>query len=126
MGTEWEEIPLSENDAEATRQHSVTLTGVQPQTRYLFRIGSMDSKGNGPELNPNESNPSTLLEFTTASGDDVTAPQIIGDVQIKEVMDKYVTIAWETDEPGNSQVQYSNPESDRPGEAGSNSWVTIP
>jgi len=125
VGTSWSELTLSENDAELTRQHYVTLSGVQPNTKYLFRVGSLDAKGNGPFVNSNASNPGGLMDFTTEDGDDLTAPQISG-VKVVSVSDKTAVIEWETDEPGNSQVQYSNPDPKLPVQTGSSNWGNYP
>ncbi len=102
----WETYTFSKNVAEPVKDHTIIVTNLQPMTEYFFRVGSEDPEGNGPLLNPNATNPSNEMTFTTAVGPDVTAPQIVGDVILTEITDTTVVIEWTTDEPGDSEVQY--------------------
>ena len=61
--------------------------------------------GNGPGLNSGDTNPSNEMTFRSAAGLDVTAPQI-SNFRVTSMSDSTTIIAWTTDEPGNSQVQY--------------------
>ena len=104
----WGSYAYRESDAEMKTEHSVTITGLQPLTQYFFQIASTDAKGNGPDYNFNDTNPSAEGTFTTDEFPDTEAPQIAGDVKITvNVADKTAVVTWTTpDEPGNSQVQY--------------------
>jgi hypothetical protein len=132
----WQGLTEVEMESEMTRQHSVTLTGLVPSASvaqpsyYTFMVGSVDATGNGPELNQTETNPASQLEspyFSTEVNPDDDAPQIINEtVNVTATGDTFAVIEWDTDEPGNSLVQYSNPRSGSTGYAGSNSWGYYP
>ena len=77
--SDWDGYTFEESDSGMVRQHSITITGLQPDTQYYFRAGSTDATGNGPWLNTREDkegNPSDEMTFTSAAGPDITAPQI--------------------------------------------------
>jgi hypothetical protein len=78
--------------------HGVTITGLEPGTTYLFRVGSVDANGNGPKA-------SVEKEFTTSTDIDETAPQI-SNLSIQSIAGDTAVVTWNTDEPGNSQVRY--------------------
>ncbi len=84
-------------DASYTINHSVIVTGLSQGTTYHFRVISKDSSAN-----------------QSLSGDDVfttevfvpdTTPPVISDVNISPTGNSAV-IAWNTDEPATSQVDY--------------------
>jgi len=52
-------------DTALVTSHLVTLTGLQPNTTYHYRVGSIDAYGNGPRY-------SADFQFRTASGSDNT------------------------------------------------------
>nr|ADI17499.1 hypothetical protein [uncultured bacterium HF0130_06E03] len=54
-------------DTEDVTEHSVTLTGLTPNTKYFYLVGSTD-RANNP------STESDIYNFTTEQGADVTAP----------------------------------------------------
>ena len=102
----WGSFPFSESDADMQTFHSVTITNLTPDTEYHYRVGATDAAGNGPATAAQDVNPSTDLTFRTDMHPDRFAPQIMSSVTISAITDTSAVVAWETDEPGNSQVQY--------------------
>jgi phosphodiesterase/alkaline phosphatase D-like protein len=89
-----------------TKEHIVVLNDLQPDTTYWFRVGSIDAMGNGPILNPEATNPSPEETFTTLSGPDLIAPQIVLGPDITHVTNTTAQIEWTTNEPANSEVRF--------------------
>jgi hypothetical protein len=79
-----------------TRSHSVTLAGLAPGTTYHYRVSSTDAAGNGPAT-------SADATFSTAAA---SAPVITSGPSATSVSGTSATIAWGTDEPATSQVEY--------------------
>ncbi len=77
--------------------HSITLTGLAPDTLHHFQVSSTDSSGNTAD--------SVDLTLTTAFAGDVTPPSI-SSVFVSALTDTTATITWTTDEAANSQVDY--------------------
>jgi len=77
--------------------HSVTLTGLDPETHYHFRVGSRDEAGNQAESGDHE--------FDTEVTPDTTPP-IIDNIQVTQITDTTAVMTWTTDEPATSQVEY--------------------
>jgi hypothetical protein len=117
--TEWQFFTLAKSDATMTTDHSVTLIGLDGSSTYYFRVGSTDASGNGPDFNSNASNPSGVFGFTTPAVEDTAAPQI-SNTTVLTVTDSTAVITWNTDEPANSIVRYSDP-----GVSGY-AWATYP
>jgi len=99
-GTTSGSYPLSKNSTNLVASHSVTLTGLNDDTTYFFRVGSTDGSGNGPTLY-NE------LSFTTDPTPDTTAPTI-SNVQVTSVAETTAIISWTTNESSDSEVQYDS------------------
>jgi hypothetical protein len=97
-GTTSGSYPLSRNSTTLVTSHSVTLTGLNDDTTYFFRVRSTDASGNGPTV-------SNELSFTTEPAPDTTAPTI-SNVQVTSITQTSATISWTTNEPSNSEVQY--------------------
>ena len=78
--------------------HSVTLTGLDPDTVYHFGVSSTDGSGN-TAVEPDAT-------FTTSSvaGPDVTAPVVSG-VGVS-VAESSAVVSWVTDEPADSVVSF--------------------
>ena len=55
----WGSYSWGESDNSLVTSHSITLTGLEADTTYYFRVGSTDGSGNGPTT-------STQMSFTTA------------------------------------------------------------
>jgi hypothetical protein len=97
-GTTSESYPSSRNSTTLVTSHSVTLTGLNDDTTYFFRVRSTDGSGNGPTV-------SSELSFKTDPTPDTTPPTI-SNVQVTSITQTTATISWTTNEPSNSEVQY--------------------
>jgi len=88
--------------------HSVTLTGLDPDTEYHFRIGSTNDLGFGPALEIDDQNPSGDNVFTTQPDltPDTTPPQFLVQPYATSITDSSASIKWETDETANRLVEY--------------------
>ena len=107
--TSWGNYPSSERNISMVTSHSMTLTGLTPNTTYYFRVGSTDAATNGPTVS-NESS------FTTDTTPDTTPP-VISNVQASSITDTTAIITWTTDEGSDSAVQYG---------PNSSSWGSYP
>lgn len=77
--------------------HSVTVTGLLPNTNYYYQVKSTDINGNtGTSYN------SSTYHFTTLSG-----PTISSSTINHSVTNTTVTITWTTDQDADSYVGYS-------------------
>ncbi len=74
--------------------HSVTLSGLQPNTTYHFRVRSVDAYGNE----------SFGTNMTLATWD--ALPPVITNIQVTSVTATSATIVWTTDEAATSFVDY--------------------
>jgi hypothetical protein len=91
--------------------HSVTLTNLNSNTSYRFRVSSTDEGGAGPDISGTDNNPSPATgyyTFTTEPTPDTTAPQITAPPTVTFIAEHTAVIEWQTDEPSNSQVQYDD------------------
>ncbi len=87
------------NEAADETSHSVTLTGLSPDTTYHFRAGSTDPSGNGPTWSSDST-------FTTNSSADSDPPVITSGPDAAGITDTAATISWITDEVSDSVVEY--------------------
>jgi peroxiredoxin len=87
-------------DTNLSTSHSVTLTGLDPNTTYYFKVISNDAAGN--EI-------TAKGELTTLATADETPPTISG-VGVSNITESSATITWVTNEPATSQVQYGKTE----------------
>jgi peroxiredoxin len=94
------DIPAAKVDESLSSSHSITLTGLDPDTTYYFRITSTDAAGNQATVEGN------LATLATA---DETAPAISA-VSSSSITESSAIIAWITDEPATSQVEYGETE----------------
>ena len=85
---------ISDTAADKT-SHSLTLSGLSPETEYHFKIKSTDNAGNEAVSGDNN--------FTTNA--DTTAPEI-SDVTFSDVTETTATISWTTDEPATGNIEY--------------------
>ena len=76
--------------------HSLTLTGLTPDTLHHYQVTSVDGSGNSAS--------SVDLTFTTDDTSDTTPP-VISNVQVS-VTDTSATVTWDTDEAADSTVDY--------------------
>lgn len=96
----WDGYPAESHSDDMTTNHSITISGLLDNTTYYLRAGSTDAEGNGPAQNPDGTNPSDELSFTTLED----AP-VISDITVSRSYDS-ATIMWNTDEPADTIVQY--------------------
>ncbi len=94
--------------------HSITLTNLSPDTTYFFQVNSTDASDNGPVS-------SALLQFSAASGPDLTPPAV-SNIVLLSVTDVSATIQYETSELGDTFVNFGL-DSTTSGNAGSSSDV---
>ncbi|UCH51972.1 MAG: redoxin domain-containing protein [Chloroflexota bacterium] len=87
-------------DANLSTSHSVTLTGLNPNTTYHFQAISTDAAGNEATEEG---------ELITAATADETPPTISG-VNASSITESSATITWATDETATSQVEYGETE----------------
>ena len=79
--------------------HKMTIQGLEPSTRYAFIIKGTDAIGNQAQ--------SDVYMLTTSKD---TRPPVISDLAIEgksNDITAQLVISWNTDEPGTSQVEYS-------------------
>ena len=88
-------------DTNLSTSHSVTLTGLDPNTTYNFKVISTDAAGN--EITPKGG------ELTTLATADKTAPTISG-LSVSYITESSAIITWHTNEPATSQIKYSKSE----------------
>src|SRR6185436_15280066 len=95
--------------------HSVTLTGLTPNTPYLFRVKSTDAVSN----TGTDDNDGAGYSFMTSAG------PIISGVTETQVGEHSATIFWTTNVPADSHVTYSTSSNlSNPTTVGSDSLVS--
>ncbi len=77
--------------------HSVTLSGLNADSTYHYRVNSTDAAGNTAS--------SADLTFTTEPAGTDTTPPVVSDIQAS-VTDTSATITWSTDEVASGSVDY--------------------
>jgi len=87
-------------DTNLSNSHSVTLTDLDPGTKYYFKVTSENAAGNKATAEGN---------LTTIAEADETPPTISG-VSVSNITESSATITWLTDEAATSQVQYGKTE----------------
>ena len=87
-------------DTNLSTSHGVTLTRLDPNTTYNFKVISTDAAGNEA---------TSKGELTTLATADKTAPTISG-VNVSNITESSAIITWITDEPATSQVKYQKTE----------------
>ncbi len=76
---------------------SVTITGLNPESKYFFAIRALDEAGNISDLD--------TTTVTATTGVDVTPPAI-SNIQVENITATSADISWDTDEPATSEVSY--------------------
>ena len=103
MGTVFYGIDSIQENGESevfyAADHSVTLWGLQPQTRYWYAVSMRDRSGNGPVS-------SRTRAFTTSDKPDRTAPHIYDKPDKEYLADRMAVITWKTDELSDSVVDF--------------------
>jgi len=91
----------SESDGLLSTFHQVTLSGLNAETIYYFRVEATDASGNGPTL-------SDLMEFNTVTAPDTAPPLLVEGPMAIDITGSGATIIWTTDEPATSGVSYND------------------
>lgn len=95
----WDDYANIKDEIILKTQHSVTLTGLMPDTPYFYQVGIFDAAGNGPTI-------SLQSGFLTESTPDTTEPQFVVPPTVTSKTDTTAVIAWSTDEDSSSLVRY--------------------
>jgi hypothetical protein len=93
-GTTMDYDASSSPDTQLSTSHEVTLTGLESDTTYHYRVRSTDDSDNDAV--------SGDKTFTTPD----TTPPVISDVTVTDISAASANITWNTDEPATSQVEY--------------------
>ena len=101
--------------------HSISLTGLTPNTEYHYRIKTSDEIGNQavtsdnvfttellPSVSGQISSPETTSTAGTTGGSASVSGVIISGIEPASVGTSTVTIAWMTNLPSDSQVEYGD------------------
>ena len=80
--------------------HSITLTGLTPETTYFAQVTSADPDDNATR--------SSVFSFATLAAPDTTAPVITEGPSVPSKTDTKITVAWTTNEPATSGVSYND------------------
>jgi len=83
------------SDGAFVTSHSVTLSGLTPSTLYHFIVSSTDQ----------DALTTTSVDQSFTTSGDTTAP-VISNVHVVNITDTSAIIAWDTNEPANSIVDY--------------------
>ena len=86
----------TEPDETLVTNHSVTLSGLGPDTTYHLTLISQDESDNEA---------TEELDLTTSAQADTTPP-LISEVAVSDTTETGATIEWSTDEEATSQVEY--------------------
>jgi len=105
------------SDPSDVTNHSITITNLQPNTTYYYRVSSVDLSDNGPTYGPEAS-------FTTAAEADVTGPQITAGPSVTSITNTKATITWKTDETSNSYVEFGTSSTSLPDSKGDIAFAT--
>ena len=97
--------------AEAVQEHSVLITGLNPNTNYRYEVQSTDAAGNTGRK--------TRLRFRTRSEPDTTPPNMLEGPFLSYRSDKQITVSLRTDEPTRVEVTVFSPASTLPAVHGS-------
>jgi hypothetical protein len=81
--------------------HSVTLSGLTPETLYYLKVDATDAAGNGPTV-------SATVNFKTMAEPDTKAPVIVEGPMAINITATGATIVWRTDEPATSGVSFND------------------
>ncbi len=88
---------IKENEGEFGKDHSVTLTNLEPGTTYYFRVNSTDASNN--------TNHSIVATFITTN-EPTDPPDITQGPDELDKTETSVTIEWKTNKPTNSVLSY--------------------
>jgi len=108
-------------DTAFSLNHSITLTGLTPNTEYHYRIKSSDEIGNQAVTSDNNFSTESLVsvssqisspETTSTVGSGTNSASVSGvvisGIEPASIGTSTVTIAWMTDLPSDSQIEYGD------------------
>lgn len=88
------------NATEVSRRHEVTLTNLDPSTRYFFKVQITDLASNGPTTNPGQ------LNFATRSVADTSPPVVFSRPIAQGITSAGAIIRWGADEPHSAVIRF--------------------
>jgi len=92
----------------ASLTHSTTLASLSPDTTYHYRLTSTDASGNSAFSSDETFTTSALLPQVQAQVQSQTSTVVISGIELASIGTSTVTIAWTTDFPSDSQVEYGD------------------
>lgn len=98
-GTAHDNLDQKVSQAGLVRRHSLSVTDLEPGTRYFFRVLSTDANGNGPTA-------SKIQSFRTEGKPRRHAPVFTDGPRIIGKTNTTATIYWQTDTAADSVVEY--------------------
>ena len=101
-GTDSLSLITTKSEIDLVENHEITITNLQANTKYYYRVSSTDGDNNGPTW-------SEIKNFTTNSTPDLEAP-VISNVSSWSVKNNRVTLGWDTDELSDSFIDYGTDE----------------
>ncbi len=87
--------------------HSTILSSLSPDTTYHYRLTSTDASGNSA-LSSDETFTTNALPQVQAQVQSQASTVVISGIETASVSTSTVTIAWTTDIPSDSQVEYGD------------------
>ena len=88
--------------AQDVTQHAVTLTNLEPGSRYHYKIQSTDPSGNG-------ATESTVAVASTAAEVDLVPPRFVEDPSVAASTDDEIALSWRTDEAAAARIEFEAP-----------------
>ena len=92
---------LSKSLPKDVEEHKITLTNLEKDTLYYYRVASTDIFENGPTYSITDT-------FRTSEEPDIAPPSIKDTLRIVSVSDKSITIEWGTNELSDSFIKYDS------------------
>lgn len=86
---------LTPLDAGLVTDHRVSITGLTPNTTYVYCVVSEDAEGNE----------GIMTGFTFTTGDPDETPPVISEISVARNVNSAI-VRWRTNEPATSQVEY--------------------
>lgn len=84
-------------DTGLVTSHSQGVSGLEPSTKYFFKVKSRDASGNLRDAED--------FDFTTTDAADTIAP-LISNISVSNITETSVTISWTTSESSDTQIEY--------------------
>ncbi len=94
-------------DSALALSHATTLSGLAPNTLYHYRITSSDEVGN-LAISPDNTFTTEISGGAGVGSGSVGVSAVISSIETAEVNFNSATIAWQTDLPSDSQVEYGD------------------